>query len=93
MTGSPFSWENRGDSDKPSIPTTSITSNDYIDYSYAKYLGGHPIHIEDTTTSVYVYNDRLEIVNPELVIPYSAISNIQNMDKDKISAIGQEAQM
>jgi hypothetical protein len=87
MTGSPFSWENIRESEKPSVATTPAKSNDYIDYSYAKYMGGHPVHVEHTTTGVYVYNDRIELFNPELVIPYSVILKIENMDEKKISAL------
>ena len=87
MTGSPFSWENRESLSRLTVPTTPTKSNDYIDYSYAKYLGGHPLYLAQTSTSVYVYNNRIEVVDPELAIPYFAISRIENMDEKKISAL------
>jgi len=36
---------------------------------------------------VYVYDNRIEIVDPELAIPYFAISRIENMDEKKISVL------
>lgn len=83
MTGSPFSWEKRSaQSEEVSQPTRG--GNDYIDYSYAKYLGGHPLYVDSRKTGVYIYNDRIEIVDPALVIPFSEITRIENMDEKKI---------
>lgn len=58
--------------------------NDYFDYSYAKYLRGHPLYPKARSTGVYIYNDRIEIADPELRIPYSAMSKIEDMDEDRI---------
>jgi hypothetical protein len=82
MTGSPFSWDKPATPVEVEVPSTG--GNDYIDYSYAKYLGGHPLYTEPRNTPVYVYNDRIEIVNPDLIIPYSLMSRIENMDENKI---------
>ena len=83
MTGSPFSWENRGNPPEET-PPISVGGDDYIDYSYAKYLGGHPLYVNPRNTGVYVYNNRIEMVDPNLVIPYSAMSRLENMDENKI---------
>lgn len=83
MTGSPFSWERT--SDKPEEARTSTRGgNDYIDYSYARYMGGYPHHIYHTDTGVYFYNDRLEIVDPDLVIFYSSITRIENVSEEAV---------
>ena len=82
MTGSPFNWNKTANSGEIEIPNTG--GNDYVDYSYAKYLGGHPLYPRARDTGVYVYADRLEIVDPSLVIPFSAVSRIENMDENKV---------
>jgi hypothetical protein len=82
LSGSPFSWEERNNPEEKAVPVTG--GNDYIDYSYVRYMGGHPLYTEPRNTPVYVYNDRIEIVNPDLKIPYSAMSRIENMDENKI---------
>lgn len=88
MTGAPFSWEKKGGSQDVSAPRDTDSSDRYIDYSYAhaKYMGGHPLYVKPSDTGVYLYDDRIEVVNPKLIIPYSAILRIENMDEKKISA-------
>jgi hypothetical protein len=34
---------------------------------------------------MYFYEDHIEIENPQLDIPYSTMTNIENADKDKVS--------
>ena len=84
MVGAPFSWDNKFSSLEQSEAVKTGGEDRYIDYSYAKYIGGHPLHTKARDTGVYIYNDRMEIVNPYLVIPYSAIERIENMDEKKI---------
>jgi hypothetical protein len=86
MVGAPFSWENTFNSRDVVAETNSSRLDRYIDYSYAKYIGGHPLYTKPRDTGVYFYNDRFEVVNPNLGIPYSAITRIENMDEKKISA-------
>jgi hypothetical protein len=83
MSGSPFSWEKRGNPPEESTPL-SEGGDDYIDYSYAKYLGGHPLYVNPGNTGVYIYNNRIEVVDPNLVISYSAMTRLENMDENKI---------
>jgi hypothetical protein len=59
---------------------------DTQDYCDIKYIGGHKAHPSATNTKMYFYNDRIQIGNPKLTIPYSAITNIENTDEQKISA-------
>lgn len=51
------------------------------------YIGGHKAYPSSTNTKMYFYEDRIQIGNPELIIPYSKITNIENMDEQKISAL------
>ena len=50
-------------------------------------MGGHKAYPKAHHTRVYFYHDRLELERPELIIPYSAIYDIENMDEKKISAL------
>src|SRR4029078_12251748 len=49
-------------------------------------MGGHAEYPKSSNCKLYFYNDRIELENPELVIPYRSITNIENMDEKKISA-------
>ena len=57
---------------------------------HVKYLGGHkafPI-TKPIDTEILIYNDKIEVAYPlELKIQNSKISNIENMDDKKISAL------
>ena len=53
----------------------------------AKYIGGHKAFPKQTHTQVLILPDRLELVKPSLVVPYISITNIENMDERKISAL------
>jgi hypothetical protein len=87
------------DSNKIPVPATSDQSPDteqnqkrsWINYTDITYVGGHPAYPTSANTRIYIYNDRIEIgrreENPIFQIPYSNISNIQNMDEKKISAL------
>lgn len=57
-------------------------------YSTDRYahIGGHKASPSSTTTKMYFYEDRIHIGNPDLTISYSAITNIENLDEQKISA-------
>jgi hypothetical protein len=57
----------------------------YRDYCDIQYIGGHKAYPSSTNTKMYFYEDHLEIENPQLTIPYSAMTNIENADKEKIS--------
>jgi len=49
-------------------------------------MGGHVEYPKPTRCRLYLYEDRIEIENPDLVVPYNAITGIENMDEKKISA-------
>ncbi|HSA74238.1 MAG TPA: hypothetical protein VLD84_09825 [Nitrososphaeraceae archaeon] len=51
-----------------------------------KYLGGHKAYPRPTDTEMFFYDERIEIEDPHLVIPYSSINNLENLDEKKISA-------
>jgi hypothetical protein len=49
-------------------------------------MGGHIEYPKPTNSTIYIYYDRIELQNPDLVIPYQLVNNIENMDEKKISA-------
>ena len=51
-----------------------------------KYIGGHKVHPKATNLKIYFYKDRIQIGNPKLIIPYSAIISIEKLDEQKIFA-------
>jgi len=53
----------------------------------ATYIGGHKAFPKKTHTMVGIHTDGLELTNPSILIPYSSIKNIENMDETKISAL------
>jgi hypothetical protein len=53
----------------------------------ATYVGGHKAFPKKSHTKVGIYSDRLELTNPSILIPYSSIKNIENMDDKKISKL------
>lgn len=63
----------------------------WINYTDITYIGGHPAYPTSANTRIYIYNDRIEIgqreYNTIIKIPYSNMTNIQNMDEKKISAL------
>ena len=65
----------------------SAADGELQDYCDMEYIGGHKAYPSSTNTKMYFYEDRIQIGNPELVILYSAITNIENMDEKKISAL------
>jgi hypothetical protein len=58
----------------------------YLEYCDVKYVGGHKAYPRPTDTRMSFYDDRIELGNPNLVIPYSAMKNLENFDEKKISA-------
>src|SRR4051812_47720876 len=62
--------------------------NSLIKFS-AKYLGGHSSYPgkKSLDTQVIIYDDVLEIERLFLKIPYSSMTNVGNMDVEKISAL------
>jgi hypothetical protein len=56
------------------------------EYCDVKYMGGHPEHPKSSDSRVYFYNDRIELENPELTIPFKSMVNIENADEKRISA-------
>jgi hypothetical protein len=60
--------------------------SEYQDYCDVKYLGGHKAYPRPTDTRMSFYDDRIELEKPNLVIPYSAMKNLENFDEKKISA-------
>ena len=59
-----------------------------IDYSYkAKYMGGHSAYPKPMDVSIIVNPEFLEIPEFPARIAYSAISSVQSVGKDKLSAM------
>lgn len=54
---------------------------------YAKYIGGHSKFPKSKDTDVWIYSDKIAIAPFNLVIPYSSITNIENLDYSKILTI------
>lgn len=54
---------------------------------YAKYVGGHSKFSKPKNTDVWIYSTKLAIAPFNLVIPYSSIINIENLDYAKILTI------
>ena len=87
------------DSNKVSVPVRDEKLPDietkpkhsWINYTDITYIGGHPAYPTSANTRIYIYNDRIEIgqreYNTIIKIPYSNMTNIQNMDEKKISAL------
>jgi hypothetical protein len=53
----------------------------------AKYLGGHKMYPKPADTIVFVFSDRIEIPQVNLRITYFSMTNIENADEKKISAL------
>lgn len=85
MTGNPPVCDNRDELDKSLFENGYIQSSDFINFSFAKYLGGHPQYQKATNTGVYFYDNGIEIVEPELWIPYSAMFRVETLDQIKIN--------
>ena len=56
-------------------------------FYYIKYLGGHKAFPAPTCTKMHFYPDRVEIDNPQLIVPYKNMQNIENTNEKKISAL------
>jgi hypothetical protein len=56
------------------------------EYCNVKYMGGHIEYPKPCGCRLNFYNDRIELENPELTIPYQSITNIENADEKSISA-------
>src|SRR5689334_7998902 len=52
----------------------------------AEYMGGHSEYPAQTPTDVMIYNDKIELDALGLEIPYSSMTHMDNIDKEKISA-------
>jgi hypothetical protein len=57
------------------------------DFYYIKYLGGHKAFPTPTDTKMHFYQDRIEIDNPKMIVPYRFMQNIENTIEKKISAL------
>ena len=84
MTGRSPIWKNSDGPNNSIFESPSVQSSGYIDFSFARYLGGHPLYQKATSTGVYFYDDRIEIVDPELSIPYSAMTRVEVMGANRI---------
>lgn len=49
-------------------------------------MGGHGEYPKPMNCRIYLYYDRIQLENPDLIIPYESLTNIENMDEKKISA-------
>ena len=56
------------------------------EYCDVQYMGGHVEYPKSTYCRIYFYNDRIELENPRIIIPFQSITNIQNADEKTISA-------
>jgi hypothetical protein len=65
---------------------SKMASQGHLEYCDVKYVGGHKAYPRPTDTRMSFYDDRIELGNPNLVIPYSAMKNLENFDEKKISA-------
>jgi hypothetical protein len=62
-------------------------SPDNPDSYYIKYKGGHNAYPSPTATRMHFYEDRIVVDNPELVISYRFMKNIENIHENRISAL------
>jgi hypothetical protein len=62
-------------------------SSDNPDSYYIKYMGGHKAYPSPTATRMHFYEDRIEVDNPKLVIPFGSMKNIENMVEKRISTL------
>jgi hypothetical protein len=54
----------------------------------AKYIGGHKMFPKATDTKVLIFGDRIEVEKlNHLKVPYKSMTNIENADESKISAL------
>lgn len=61
--------------------------NNLPEFYDVKYMGGHIEYPKSSYSRMYFYNERIELENPRIVIPYQSITNIQNADEKTISAL------
>lgn len=71
----PFGFGKKDEGEKPELKLE------------AKYVGGHKMYPKSTDTKVLIYSDRLEVEKLNLKIPYASMTNIENADESKISAM------
>lgn len=79
---------NFNNNSQPSSSPSSSSNKPEVVF-HAKYLGGHkayPIR-KAMDVKIIVFPDRLEVEKLFLTIPFSKMSNIENMDDKKISAL------
>jgi hypothetical protein len=50
-------------------------------------MGGHKAYPSPTATRMHFYEDRIEVDNPKLVIPFGSMKNIENMVEKRISTL------
>lgn len=62
-------------------------SPDNPDSYHIKYKGGHKAYPSPTATRMHFYQDRIEVDNPALVIPFRFMKNIDNIREKRISAL------
>lgn len=53
----------------------------------AKYIGGHKVYPKSTDTKVLIYKDKIVVEKLNLEVPYLSMTNIENADEKKISAM------
>jgi hypothetical protein len=54
---------------------------------HSKYLGGHKLYPKSADTEFFIFSDRIEIPQINLRITYFSMTNIENADEKKISAL------
>lgn len=53
----------------------------------AKYMGGHKLFPKSRDVKVEILQDRLFVTEIDLEVPYSAITSIENVNEEKITAM------
>lgn len=53
----------------------------------AKYVGGHKAFPKSKDVKVLIYADRIKVTELNIDVLYSSVSNIENADESKISAM------
>jgi len=53
----------------------------------ALYVGGHKLQQKSKSVKVMLFEDKLTVSELNLEIPYKSISNVENLNKKKISSM------
>lgn len=62
-------------------------SGEKPDFCYIEYLDRHQTFPISNCTEMHFYYDRVEIGNPQLVVPYRHMRDIENASEEKLFAL------